>query len=174
MRSYWKHFTVSTIFAVLALATAFLLGFVQHGWSGGLSFLFTAAMLGVLETSLSFDNAVVNARILNTMSPFWRKMYLYVGMIVSVFGMRILFPLVIVWAVSSLPFGEVIAMTWQNPDKFQEILTHQHESSTLTVASGNTHFAKMAAQMISQRAGLDVPPPPASTPVVPQLTPMTL
>lgn len=126
MRSYWKHFTGSTIFAVLALAAAFLLGFVPHGWGAGFSFLFTALMLGVLETSLSFDNAVVNARILNTMSPFWRKMYLYLGMVVSVFGMRILFPLVIVWAVSSLPFGEVIAMTWQNPDKFQDILTDQH------------------------------------------------
>jgi hypothetical protein len=127
MRNYWKHFTGSTVFAVLALATAFFLGFGPGGsWSSGLSFLFTALMLGVLETSLSFDNAVVNARILNTMSPFWRKMYLYLGMVVSVFGMRILFPLVIVWAVSALPFGDVIAMTWQNPDKFQEILTHQH------------------------------------------------
>ena len=127
MRSYWKHFTGSTVFAVLALAAAFLLGWAPHGsWSSGSAFLFTALMLGILETSLSFDNAVVNARILDTMSAFWRKMYLYLGMVVSVFGMRILFPLVIVWAVSSIPFGDVIAMTWQNPGRFQDILTRQH------------------------------------------------
>jgi len=127
MRNFWKHFTGSTVFAVLALAAAFALGYLPHGSLGtGFAFLFTALMLGILETSLSFDNAVVNARILITMSPFWRKMYLYVGMIISVFGMRIFFPLAIVWVVSSLPFGEVLAMTWQNPQRFQDILIEQH------------------------------------------------
>jgi len=65
MRSYFKHFTGSTVFAVLALGVAFFLG---YSWGGtpaaGFSALFTALMLGILETSLSFDNAVVNARIL--------------------------------------------------------------------------------------------------------------
>jgi hypothetical protein len=127
MRSYWKHFTGSTVFAVLALAAAFFLGYETTGsMAAGLAFLFTALMLGILETSLSFDNAVVNARILITMSPFWRKMYLYLGMVISVFGMRIFFPLAIVWAVSSLPFGDVLAMTWQNPQHFQDILIEQH------------------------------------------------
>ena len=127
MRAYWKHFTGSTVFAVIALITAFLLGYETTGSvASGLAFLFTALMLGILETSLSFDNAVVNARILITMSPFWRKMYLYLGMVVSVFGMRIFFPLAIVWVVSSLPFGEVLAMTWQNPQHFQDILVEQH------------------------------------------------
>ena len=127
MHSSFKHFTGSTIFALLALAAAFFLGLQTGGTvAAGFSFLFTALMLGVLETSLSFDNAVVNARILTTMGPFWRKMYLYVGMMISVFGMRILFPLVIVWAVSSLPFGDVLAMTWQDPQKFQDILVAQH------------------------------------------------
>jgi hypothetical protein len=127
MHSYFKHFTGSTIFAVLALGTAFFLGFSPAAsLAAGFAALFTALMLGVLETSLSFDNAVVNARILITMTPFWRKMYLYVGMIVSVFGMRILFPLIIVWVVSALPFGDVLAMTWQNPQHFQDILIEQH------------------------------------------------
>lgn len=127
MRNYWKHFTGSTVFAVLALGTAFYLGYsVSGSLATGLAFFFTALMLGILETSLSFDNAVVNARILITMSPFWRKMYLYVGMLISVFGMRIFFPLAIVWVVSSLPFSEVLAMTWQDPQRFQDILVEQH------------------------------------------------
>ncbi|MEI8094528.1 MAG: DUF475 domain-containing protein [Spirochaetales bacterium] len=127
MRTYFKFFTGSTVFAVLALATAFFLGLQTGGTlSVAFSFLFTALMLGILETSLSFDNAVVNARILATMAPFWRKIYLYIGMIISVFGMRVLFPLLIVWLVSSRPFGDVIAMTWQNPQEFQDILVEQH------------------------------------------------
>jgi len=127
LRSYFKHFTGSTVFALLALGTAFALGVNMGGsWAAGVAFFFTALMLGVLETSLSFDNAVVNARILITMTPFWRKMYLYFGMVISVFGMRIFFPLAIVWTVSSLPFGEVLSMTWQNPRHFQDILVEQH------------------------------------------------
>ena len=118
MRSFFKHFTGSSVFAVLALGAAYALA----GWPG----LFTALMLGVLETSQSFDNAVVNARILETMSPFWRKMFLTVGMIVAVFGMRIVFPLLLVWIISALPFGEVVTMTWQDPHRFQDILVHQH------------------------------------------------
>ena len=127
MHAYFKHFTGSTIFAVLALATAFYLGYsVGGGVGAGMASLFTVLMLGILETSLSFDNAVVNARILVNMSPLWRKIYLYFGMVISVFGMRIFFPLAIVWVVAALPFGEVLAMTWQNPQRFQDILIEQH------------------------------------------------
>jgi hypothetical protein len=126
MRAYFKHFTGSTVFAVLALATAFFLGYETAGPAGAWAAAFTALMLGILETSLSFDNAVVNARILETMTPFWRRMFLTVGMIIAVFGMRVVFPLLLVWAVSALPFGEVLAMTWRDPHRFQEVLVHQH------------------------------------------------
>ena len=50
----------------------------------------------MLEVSLSFDNAVVNATILERMSEFWQKMFLTVGIVIAVFGMRLLFPLLIV------------------------------------------------------------------------------
>jgi hypothetical protein len=127
MKAYFKHFTGSTIFAVLALAAAFYIGYQGGGGvSAGFSMLFTALMLGVLETSLSFDNAVVNARVLATMSPFWQKMFLTVGMVIAVFGMRIVFPLVLVWVISAQPFGEVVAMTWRDPQRFQDILVDQH------------------------------------------------
>lgn len=126
MKSYFKHFTGSTIFAGLALATAFYIGWADGGLALGLSLVFTALMLGILETSLSFDNAVVNARVIATMSPFWRRMFLTVGMIIAVFGMRIVFPLVLVWIVSEHPLWNVIKMTWEAPREFQDILVHQH------------------------------------------------
>jgi hypothetical protein len=63
---------------------------------GGLRGVLFAAVLGVLEISLSFDNAVINAAVLERMSVFWQRMFLTVGMVVAVFGMRLLFPLAVV------------------------------------------------------------------------------
>lgn len=92
----------------------------------GMSALFAAAILGVLETSLSFDNAVVNARILAGMDAFWRRMFLTVGIVVAVFGMRVVFPIAIVWAVGEKSFFEVVALCWRGPREFQTILISQH------------------------------------------------
>lgn len=69
---------------------------------GGPTALFIATILVVLEVSLSFDNAVVNARVLNRMSAFWRKMFLTVGILIAVFGMRLLFPPVVVGVTANL------------------------------------------------------------------------
>ncbi|HQF54856.1 MAG TPA: DUF475 domain-containing protein [Fibrobacteria bacterium] len=134
LRTAFRSYGGSIAFTVAALSCAFWLGysdFVGHrnggpSIAGGLAALFTALMLGALETSLSFDNAVVNARILQGMSHFWRRMFLTVGVLIAVFGMRIVFPLVIVWAVSDHTALSVLRMTWQNPGEFQKILIDQH------------------------------------------------
>jgi hypothetical protein len=54
------------------------------------------AVLAVLEVSLSFDNAVINATVLCRMNAFWQKLFLTVGILIAVFGMRLLFPLLMV------------------------------------------------------------------------------
>jgi hypothetical protein len=54
------------------------------------------AILAILEISLSFDNAVINATVLRRMSEFWQKLFLTVGVLIAVFGMRLLFPIVVV------------------------------------------------------------------------------
>jgi uncharacterized protein len=79
---------------VLALIGALILG-------GGTA-LALVAILCVLEISLSFDNAVVNATVLERMNPFWQKMFLTVGILIAVFGMRLIFPLLIVAATAHL------------------------------------------------------------------------
>jgi hypothetical protein len=80
------------------------------GWSFGITLLGLAAaayfwgadgfgvvlILSVLEISLSFDNAVINATILKRMTPFWQKIFLTVGVLIAVFGMRLVFPLLVV------------------------------------------------------------------------------
>ena len=133
LRTAFRSYGGSLAFTLAALACAFWLGYsdvVGHtsggGVAGGMTALFTALMLGALETSLSFDNAVVNARILQGMSHFWRRMFLTVGVLIAVFGMRIIFPLVIVWAVSDNSVVEVLQRTWRAPGEFQRILVDQH------------------------------------------------
>src|SRR5690606_13771748 len=69
---------------------------------GGPTALILCAILGVLEVSLSFDNAVINATILQRMSEFWQRMFLTVGILIAVFGMRLVFPLAIVWVTAGL------------------------------------------------------------------------
>lgn len=128
MNKILKYFSSSFVFTIIALVIAFFVGFSFGGnlISAGISALFTTLMLGILETSLSFDNAVVNAKVLDSMSLFWRKMFLTIGMIIAVFGMRVFFPLIIVWLVSGKEFLQVVFMTWQNPQEFQNILINQH------------------------------------------------
>src|ERR1700761_3378917 len=73
-----------------------LAGLVLAFLYGGGTGLAVAAILAVLEISVSFDNAVVNATYLERLNAFWQKMFLTVGVLIAVFGMRLLFPVVIV------------------------------------------------------------------------------
>ncbi len=90
----FRIFGISLFFTVAALAVGYL--------HGGLNALFLLLVLAVLEISLSFDNAIINAAILQQMSPFWRQMFLTLGILIAVFGMRLVFPLLIVWATAGL------------------------------------------------------------------------
>ncbi|MEM6106371.1 DUF475 domain-containing protein [Mycobacterium sp. 050272] len=89
-----RIFGISLLVTLAALA----LGYAH----GGLNALFLLVALGVLEVSLSFDNAIINAAVLKRMSPFWRQMFLTIGILIAVFGMRLVFPLLIVWATAGL------------------------------------------------------------------------
>jgi uncharacterized protein len=68
----------------------------------GIEGLILCAILGILEISLSFDNAVVNATVLDRMSAFWQRIFLTIGIVIAVFGMRLVFPLVIVAVTAGL------------------------------------------------------------------------
>lgn len=95
-----RIFGVSFFVTVLALIIAAIYG--------GPEAVFLVAILSILEISLSFDNAVINATVLQRMSEFWQKIFLTIGIVIAVFGMRLVFPLVIVWVAAGL--GPVEAM----------------------------------------------------------------
>ena len=116
-----KHYSFSLIFTVICLALA---GYWGHRSDLGLlPALWLVAVLGVLEISLSFDNAVVNASVLKTMDAFWQKMFLTIGILVAVFGMRLVFPIVIVSVVTGLGTMEVIRLALNDADRYGEVLT---------------------------------------------------
>jgi hypothetical protein len=89
-----RIFGLSLVVTVLSLGVAFLYG--------GPTALALCLILGILEVSLSFDNAVINATILEKMSEFWQKIFLTIGILIAVFGMRLVFPLAIVWITAGL------------------------------------------------------------------------
>lgn len=105
---FWKTFRWSFIFTLIAFVLAYMYG----GWQA----LLLCIVLGILEVSLSFDNAVLNATILRKMSPFWQKMFLTVGIVIAVFGMRLIFPLLIVGIAANLGPVETLQLALQKGD----------------------------------------------------------
>lgn len=105
---FLRTFGWSFAVAAAALVVAALYG----GWAG----LALAAILGVMEVSLSFDNAVVNAKILERMNAFWQKIFLTVGVAIAVFGMRLVFPLVVVGVTAKLGPVEAVRLAMEKGD----------------------------------------------------------
>ena len=121
-----KHFTISFAVTFILMAVAAWWGYSRHGLPGLLSALWLTTVLGVLEVSLSFDNAVVNASVLRHWNAFWRKLFLTVGILVAVFGMRLVFPLLIVGVATGLGMIDVWHMAINSPDQYAKHLTDNH------------------------------------------------
>jgi hypothetical protein len=107
-------------FAVTAL------GLVAAVIYGGWTAFGIVAILAVLEISLSFDNAVVNAGILKKMNAFWQKIFLTVGVLIAVFGMRLVFPVVIVAITAKKGPIEAVNLALTDKDQYQQLVTDAH------------------------------------------------
>ena len=121
-----RHFRLSFAVTGVLLALAAWWGYARGGPAGLLNALWIAAVLGVLEVSLSFDNAVVNAAVLSEWNAFWRRLFLTVGILVAVFGMRLLFPLLIVKVATGLGLMDVWRMAIDTPDEYARHLVAKH------------------------------------------------
>ena len=111
---FWKEWGLSVVLSTIGLGLAYIVG----GFTG----LYLASILAVLEVSLSFDNAVVNAKILEGMDEVWQKRFLTWGIIIAVFGMRFLFPLIIVGIASHTNIIQALDLALNHPNKYKEIL----------------------------------------------------
>src|SRR5262245_62632842 len=107
--------------------------------------MFVVAVLAILEVSLSFDNAVVNATVLKEMDPVWRRRFITWGIAIAVFGMRIVFPVLIVAVVASLTPWAALRLSVMQPHEYSRILEGAHVTvaafgGAFLMVVGLTHF----------------------------------
>lgn len=122
-----KHFWGSLLFTAICMALGGWYGWTVSGTvEGTLSILWICAVLAVLEVSLSFDNAAVNASILKDMDPVWQQRFLTWGIAIAVFGMRIVFPIVIVMVAASLGPVDAVRLALSDPGEYQRIVSDAH------------------------------------------------
>ena len=120
-----KHFTGSIIITILGIIAAYLWGEHVHQGTGFLC-VFIAFILGILEVSLSFDNAVVNAMKLEKMEKIWQHRFLTWGIAIAVFGMRFLFPLLVVAIFAKLSVFKVLNIALNDSNQYAHYLHLTH------------------------------------------------
>jgi hypothetical protein len=122
-----KYYTGSILFTLFCLALGAWVGWEYTGTPiGTLGVLWIVLVLGVLEVSLSFDNAVVNATVLKDMDEKWRRRFLTWGIAIAVFGMRIIFPVAIVAIAASLGPIEAVRLAATQPDLYEQYINEAH------------------------------------------------
>ncbi len=105
---------------------------VWYGWEstgtlvGTAQLLWIIIVLSILEVSLSFDNAVVNASVLKEMDEIWQRRFLTWGIAFAVFGMRVVFPLAIVAIAAHIGPVEAIHLSLNDPAEYERIVSSAH------------------------------------------------
>ncbi|MFJ4919484.1 DUF475 domain-containing protein [Streptomyces sp. NPDC088725] len=102
------------------------IGLAFAAWQWGWEAFGIVLILSVLEISLSFDNAVVNAGILKKMNAFWQKIFLTVGVLIAVFGMRLVFPVIIVAISAKVGPIDAVQIALDNPTRYEHLVTDAH------------------------------------------------
>jgi uncharacterized protein len=90
--------------------------------------LLVSLILIAVELAFSFDNAIINAKILERLSDFWQQIFLTVGVIIAIFGMRVVFPILIVMITADLGWGQVWNLALNQPAEYAKHLDEAHPS----------------------------------------------
>ncbi len=136
LRIFWLSGVITTLLGVWMLL------------HGGLIGLWLFTILVILEVTLSFDNAIINSRVLVRMSPTWQKLFLTVGIFIAVFVVRFLLPIFIVMATSGHGFTEVIDLALNNPEQYGKTL---HEAAPTIDAFGGTFLTMIGISYFMNR-----------------------
>lgn len=112
------------IFAISALLTIGSIAGVAFGMDMGSALV--VIILIAVEIAFSFDNAIINAKTLAKLSPYWQKLFLTVGMVIAVLGMRVIFPLLIVSVSAHLSWSTVVDLAFNHPEQYAAELEAAH------------------------------------------------
>ena len=117
-----RYFTLAFAVTAGGLIISLVLGWSIFGTVAGmLNVLFITTVLSVLEISLSFDNAIVNANKLREMTAVWQRRFLTWGILIAVFGMRIIFPLAVVCIAAKIGPWAAVELAWAHPDRYAQL-----------------------------------------------------
>lgn len=122
-------------FSITATIVALLGTLFGMGWSAA----WVTVVLIAVEIAFSFENAVINAKVLAKMSAFWQKMFLSVGIIIAIFGMRVVFPILIVMITTHLSWSAVFDLAVNHPEEY----AHQLELAHPAIAAFGGAFLLM-------------------------------
>lgn len=127
MRDTLRHYSFSFLFMLVCLLLAAWYGYSSTGTLSGMAqVLWIVFVLSILEISLSFDNAVVNASVLTGMDEVWQKRFLTWGIAFAVFGMRVVFPLAIVAIAAGIGPVEAARLSLSNPAEYERLVSMAH------------------------------------------------
>ncbi|APZ50665.1 DUF475 domain-containing protein [Salipiger abyssi] len=125
--SLLRYFFWPIVVTAAGLVLGGALGWQKTGTvSGMLTIFFICCVLAILEISLSFDNAIVNANKLKTMDPKWQRRFLTWGILIAVFGMRIVFPLLIVVIAAKIGPWQALVLAASEPAEYARIMHDAH------------------------------------------------
>lgn len=123
----FKFYRGAIVFTLVCLGLAVWYGWTATGTLAGTAgTLWIVAVLSVLEISLSFDNAVVNATVLKEMDEVWQQRFLTWGIAFAVFGMRVVFPLAIVAIAANIGPVEAVNLSLNRPEEYERIVSSAH------------------------------------------------
>ncbi len=109
---------------------ASVIAFCMVGYYAGISAFFLVIILSILEVTLSFDNAVVNARVLEHMDPVWQRRFLTWGILIAVFGTRFVLPILIVSIALFMSPLAVLNIVFNDPEEYGRLLESVHGAIT--------------------------------------------
>lgn len=137
-----RYFLLPLSATFLGLSAIFWIGWSSaHTVGGALTFFMIGIVLAVLEISLSFDNAIVNANKLQYMTPVWQRRFLTWGILIAVFGMRVIFPIAIVAIAAKIGPIAAVNLAMFEPDEYARII----EGSHISISAFGGTFLMMVA-----------------------------
>lgn len=134
------------IFLISGLLTIALGVWIVSTKNLGALGLFTVLVL--LEVTFSFDNAVINSKVLGRMSKFWQTLFLTVGIIFAVFVVRFVLPILIVMFSSGQGFMSVVDLALNKPVEYGKTLT---QAEPIINAFGGTFLLMLGISYFMNR-----------------------